>query len=129
MCGWRSRASARPSRRNRATLSLASAPRSGSSLSARISPSPRCRTLYTDACPPPPRRPSTSYFPAMTVGVGIGIASARRLGTGDADLPEELEEVVQLRMDERLAAREQGRRDRALGVRPADDVGEPDVSE
>src|SRR4029453_4862315 len=76
-----------------------------------------------------PRRPSTSYFPAMTVGVGFGIVSARRPGTGDADLPEELEEMVQLRIDERLAAREQPRRDRALGIRPADDVGEADVPE
>src|SRR4030095_13133884 len=83
----------------------------------------------TDACPPPPRRPSTSYFPAVTVGVGVGSASARRRGTGDADLPEELEEVVQLRIDERLAAREQRCRDRALGIRPADDVGEGDVPE
>src|SRR4029453_9447817 len=75
----------------------------------------------------PPEAPSTSYFPAMTVGVSLAMCSP--LGTGEADLPQQGEEVVQLGVDERLAAREERCRDATLRIGPADDVGEAEVSE
>src|SRR5262249_38232365 len=49
--------------------------------------------------------------------------------TGEPDLPQDVVEIEDLRIDRRFAAREQRRRDVALWIGPAEDVGEPYVPE
>ena len=63
-------------------------------------------------------------------GGGLDAAAADAvLGARETDLPRHVVGVVQLGVEERLAAGEQRRRHPPFGVRPGHDVGEAEVAE